>query len=197
MPTGKMLLPDRWSALAFKYRGLLWGIFAVLVLVLPSSYDDIRTAIAVPLLLIGQALRFWAAGLIPKYRTLTLDAPVLVTEGPYSIVRNPLYLGNGLMGCGWAVLLGWAWLPAFATAFFCLYSLVIIPYEESFLLEKFGSEYEEYRASTPQLLPAPSRYKKPTRVKFDARRSWNMERHSLRMNILVTILAAAKLWYIS
>lgn len=186
--------PNGYKALAFKYRGLLWGIFAVLVLALPSSWSPFRGAIAVPLLVIGQALRFWAAGLIPKYRTLTLDAPRLVTEGPYSIVRNPLYLGNGIMGCGWAVLLGWAWLPAFAAAFFCLYSMVIIPYEEGFLLEKFGDEYERYRASTPQLVPSLSRYRRTAGAAFDAKRSWSMERHSLQMNLIVTLLAALKLY---
>lgn len=178
-------------ALVFKYRGLLWGIFAAAVLIFPVSFDAVRTAIGVPLLVVGQALRFWAAGLIPKYRTLTLDAPELITVGPYSMTRNPLYLGNGLMGCGWAVLAGWAWLPAFAAAFFAIYSLVIIPYEEGFLLERFGEQYARYRASVPQLVPRPSGFVSGGR--FDRARSWSMERHSLRMNILVTAVIVARL----
>lgn len=183
-------------ALVFRYRGLLWGVFAAAVLVLPVSFDLVRTCIAIPLLVIGQALRFWAAGIIPKYRTLMLDAPKLVTTGPYSIVRNPLYLGNGLMGCGWALLAGWPWLPSFAAAFFLMYSLVIIPYEERFLLAKFGAEYESYRASVPQLLPSPMRYRSSTDASFDAARSWMMERHSLRMNVVVTVVVAARLFWL-
>lgn len=180
-------------ALVFKYRGLIWGIFAVAVLLSPASFDPLRTALAVPLLVTGQALRFWAAGLIPKYRTLTLDAPRLVTEGPYSLTRNPLYLGNALMGCGWAAALGWVWLAAFAAAFIGVYSLVIIPYEEQFLRSRFGAEYEDFLRRVPQFFPSFKNYRASDG--FDRVRSWSMERHSLRMNIVVTVLVAARLIY--
>lgn len=180
-------------ALVFKYRGLLWGIFAAAVLIFPVTYSPARLIAAVPVLAAGQALRFWAAGIIPKYRTLTLDAPVLVTGGPYSIVRNPLYLGNGIMGCGWSLMAGWWWLAAFAAAFGAVYSLVIIPYEEGFLLERFGEQYREYRASTPQLIPDPRRYRAGD-IAFDRAKSWSMERHSLRMNAAVTALVLFRLY---
>lgn len=162
------------------------------MLLCPSSFDLSRTLLALPLLAAGQGLRFWAAGLIPKYRTLTLDAPMLVTDGPYSVTRNPLYLGNALMGCGWAVSLGWTWLLVFAAAFVCIYSFVIIPYEEGFLAEKFGAEYEVYSGSVPRLFPDPSKYRRAPA--FDWGRSWSMERHSLRMNIVVTVLVALRLY---
>lgn len=182
------------NALVFKYRGLLWGFFAVAVLVFPVSFSPLRMALAVPLLILGQALRFWAAGIIPKYRTLTLDAPVLVTWGPYSIVRNPLYLGNAVMGCGWSVMVGWLWLAAFAVVFCGIYSLVIIPYEEQFLLEKFGDEYLDYMGKTQALVPSFSHF---TGFEgYAAKKSWFMERHSLRMNIVVTVLILARLFWL-
>lgn len=184
------------SALVFKYRGLLWGIFAAAIFVFPASFDIARTAVAIPLLVIGQALRFWAAGIIPKYRTLTVDAPILITTGPYSITRNPLYLGNGIMGCGWAVALGWAWVPAFAAAFALIYSMIIIPYEEGFLSKKFGDAYARYKASTPQLIPSPKKYRPSSEIAFDGRRAYNMEKHSMRMNIVVTAAVIARLYFL-
>jgi protein-S-isoprenylcysteine O-methyltransferase Ste14 len=188
------------SSLVFKYRGLLWGVFAAAVLFLPVGFSPARLILSVPLLGCGQALRFWAAGVIPKYRTLVVDAPVLVTHGPYSLIRNPLYAGNALLGCGWSIMAGWLWLPAFASAYLAIYSLVIIPHEERFLLEKFNGPYAAYRDSTPSMIPRLANIKDSisrSRGAFDAKKSWSMERHSLRMNAAVTALVAARLFWTS
>ncbi len=191
------------NALIFKYRGLLWGIFAVAVFAFPVSFSPVRMLLALPLLAAGQLLRFWAAGVIPKYRTLTLDAPKLVTWGPYAHSRNPLYLGNALMGCGWSLMVGWLWLPAFAVVYWIIYSLAIIPYEEQFLLARFGDEYLDYQTRTPPLVPNVTRFSgfSDLRVflraeyeRLDRKKSWFMERHSLRMNLLVTALILVRLF---
>lgn len=187
-------------SLIFKYRGLLWGIFALAVFIFPVSYSPARTMLAVPFLLAGQALRFWAAGVIPKYRTLTLDAPELITWGPYAWIRNPLYAGNALLGCGWAVMAGWWWIAAFAVVYFVIYSLVIIPYEERFLLDRFGEEYRQFKKTTPSMIPSVSRMgekMKNSRGGFDAKKSWFMERHSLRMNLIVTCLVVLRLFLVT
>jgi protein-S-isoprenylcysteine O-methyltransferase Ste14 len=181
----------------FKYRGLVWGIFAAAVLALPVSFSLPRFCAAVPVLLAGQCLRFWAAGVIPKYRTLSLDAPKLVTWGPYAWARNPLYAGNGLIGLGWALMAGWVFVAAFAAVYFALYSLTIIPCEERFLSGRFGEEYEIYRRSTPALIPGFSDFASRASRSFsgfDRERSWFMERHSLGMNALVTVLVLARLY---
>jgi protein-S-isoprenylcysteine O-methyltransferase Ste14 len=188
---------DRFRGTLFKYRGLVWGIFVAAVFALPVSFSPSRFCAAVPVLLAGQCLRFWAAGVIPKYRTLSLDAPKLVTWGPYAWVRNPLYAGNGLIGLGWAMMTGWPLVAAFAAVYFTLYSMTIIPYEEQFLSERFGEEYENYRKSAPALIPdfsdCASRVKK-TFLGFDRKKSWFMESHSLYMNVIVTALVLVKLY---
>ncbi len=156
--------------------------------------------LALPLVLGGQALRFWAAGVIPKYRTLVIGAPVLVTWGPYAWVRNPLYAGNALMGCGWALMAGWWWAAVFAALFYAIYSLVIIPDEEKFLVERFGGEYERFRRETPSLFPRFSGVEKRIRAshgEFDGAKSWSMERHSLRMNVVVTLLVLIRLFWLN
>jgi len=184
--------------LIFKYRGLLWGLFALAVFLFPVSWSIARTACAVPLLIGGQALRFWAAGVIPKYRTLVIGAPELVTWGPYAWVRNPLYAGNALIGLGWALMVGWPWVPAFLLAYFAIYALVIIPAEEGFLRGEFGDAYLEYRRTTPSMVPRLSAVRerlRRSRAGFDAKKSWFMERHSLRMNLVVTALVLLRLLY--
>jgi protein-S-isoprenylcysteine O-methyltransferase Ste14 len=182
----------------FKYRGLAWGIFAAAVLVFPVSFSAVRAAVSLPLLMGGQALRFWAAGFIPKYRTLTVGAPNLVTDGPYAWVRNPLYAGNGIMGFGWAVMAGPVWCAAFIAVYFVLYCIVIIPIEEKFLSERFGDEYERYRRSTPSIMPGLNDLRRKSARGgggFDGKKSWLMERHSLGMNIFVTVLLAIRLYF--
>jgi protein-S-isoprenylcysteine O-methyltransferase Ste14 len=188
---------ETFEGLVFKYRGLLWGIFALAVLVCPASFSATRATLSIPFLISGQLLRFWAAGVIPKYRTLVVDAPILVTWGPYAWVRNPLYAGNALMGCGWSLLVGWWWTPAFAAAYLAIYMLVIIPCEERFLLDKFRDEYLDFRSATPALVPNLSKFRERARVMrpglFDAKKSWSMERHSLGMNVLTTALILLRL----
>ena len=182
----------------FRYRGLVWGIFAAAVLVLPVSFSTPRFCAAVPTVLAGQCLRFWAAGVIPKYRTLSLDAPRLVTWGPYAWVRNPLYAGNGLMGLGWALMAGWTFVAAFAALYFVLYSLTIIPHEEQFLGVRFGEEYDVYKRSVPALIPNFRDFasRAPKNLSgFDRGKSWFMERHSLGMNAFVTVLVLARLYF--
>jgi protein-S-isoprenylcysteine O-methyltransferase Ste14 len=155
--------------------------------------------IAAPLLASGQCVRFWAAGVIPKYRTLTLDAPLLVVWGPYAWIRNPLYAGNALLGCGWSLMAGWAWMPVFAAVYVIIYSLVIIPYEEQFLMSRFKDEYLSYKISTPSMIPDFSDFQRRVyrgREGFDGGRSWFMERHSLGMNLLVTALIVIRLYLI-
>lgn len=186
-------------AAVFKYRGLLWGIFALAIFIFPVSYSPFRMLLAVPLMIAGQALRFWAAGVIPKYRTLVIGAPVLVTWGPYAWVRNPLYAGNALMGCGWSLMAGWWWVIVFMFFFFAIYSLVIIPDEEKFLSGHFGEEYARFRRDTPSLFPRLGDVKKRIRASrgdFDSERSWSMERHSLRMNVVVTLLVLIRLFWL-
>lgn len=182
----------------FKYRGLVWGIFAAAVVIFPVSFSAARIVAAIPPIILGQGLRFWAAGFIPKYRTLVVGAPSLVTTGPYAWMRNPLYAGNGAMGLGWALMAGWSWAAAFAAIYVVLYSLTIIPFEEKFLADRFGDEYELYKKSTPSLLPGlrgvRSRIER-SRAGFDAKKSWFMERHSLRMNLLVTVVIATRLYF--
>jgi protein-S-isoprenylcysteine O-methyltransferase Ste14 len=83
----------------------------------------------------------------------------LATAGPYSVVRNPLYLGNftGVIGFGFAVeqpLLALACALAFAV----LYPAVVAK-EETHLAAVFGDRFAEYRARVPRWLPDWSLYR--------------------------------------
>ena len=52
--------------------------------------------LGLPIALVGQLLRIWAAGHLEKSREVT-------SSGPYRFTRHPLYLGSSLMGLGLAL----------------------------------------------------------------------------------------------
>ncbi len=193
-----MELGEKVSSLAFRCRGLFWGIFAVSALVFPVDFGLCRFVFGVLILGAGQILRFWAAGYIPKYRTEVIGAPVLVTWGPYQWVRNPLYAGNFIMGIGWSLMLGWMWVLAFSAAFLFLYWMIIIPAEEKFLENKFKGQYSSFKDTVPPLFPLPrkgfpdiSEHERP----FDAKAAWSNEIYSMRVNLIVTLVLCARLYF--
>lgn len=184
------------SSAAFRCRGLFWGVFATVFLLFPGSFSIPRYCLGLFLVLAGQCLRFWAAGYIPEYRTEIIGAPELITSGPYAYMRNPLYAGNFLMGAGWAVMSGWWLLPVFCAAFFCLYCLIIMPAEEEFLENKFGSRYTVYKNSVNALFPKFRVYPDCTAKKFELSAAVSLEKYSVRMHLLITVLLTLRLIFI-
>lgn len=83
----------------------------------------------------------------------TKDRHELVTSGPYRWIRHPLYTTGvtvfgalGLIAANWFILL-------FTLLVFLLVRLVVVPREERELLDRFGSEYEDYMRRTGAMMP--------------------------------------------
>lgn len=151
---------DELQALVFKNRGLLLTIPAALLAVFgrPSATG---VALGLPLALAGELVRCWAVG----YSGVTtrgdaVEAPRLVTAGPYAYVRNPLYVGNFITALGFAVaftgknglaaklaLVGGS-LAAMAAVY-----AIIVPHEEQFLRSEFGEAFERYCERVPPVIP--------------------------------------------
>lgn len=70
----------------------------------------------------------------------------LVTEGPYRMTRNPMYLGLVVLSLGIAFWVG-AW-PMFLApvAVFATTNWVHIPFEEAKMRRQFGAAYDAYCA---------------------------------------------------
>lgn len=68
----------------------------------------------------------------------------LVTSGPFSFTRNPIYLANTLLMIGVALITGNVWfLPLAVIAAFATQK-VTIEAEEKHLAERFGKKYRDY-----------------------------------------------------
>jgi protein-S-isoprenylcysteine O-methyltransferase Ste14 len=77
----------------------------------------------------------------------------LVVTGLYRFVRNPMYLAVFAIIFGQALLLGdWA-LIVYGGIFWIACHVFVVTYEEPTLREKFGAEYENFRANVPRWIP--------------------------------------------
>ncbi len=76
----------------------------------------------------------------------------IVTNGAYSIVRHPQYLGGLLAHVGISFLLS-AWYSLISTPLMVLLIFLISNKEEEELTKEFGNEYENYKKKVPMLMP--------------------------------------------
>lgn len=102
----------------------------------------------------GAALRWWATLYVESRKDRAL-----VKEGPYSICRNPLYLGTFFMVAAVASYLKSLTFAAGAVVATLVYLAATLPMEERRLAGQFGEEYRRYAARVPRWWPRLSRLK--------------------------------------
>ena len=159
-------------------------IFALLFFAKPAWHT---TVIGILFISIGELLRIWAVGYAGgSTRATSLGAARdLVTTGPYSYVRNPLYLGNFLLSFGICVIANVLWLiPILIIGYFIQY-LPIIVVEETYLLESCGSVYQIYQEQVPRFLPYFRPYSFPSAHDFSWARAIKSEKRTLTAIVCV------------
>ena len=151
---------DELQALVFKNRGALLAIPAA-VLAAFGKPSAASVALGLPIAIAGELIRCWAVG----YSGVTtrgdhVEAPKLVTAGPYAHVRNPLYVGNFVTALGFA--LAFTGKNSFGSKLALIGSSLatmaavyatIIPHEEQFLRSQFGEAFDRYCERVPPLVP--------------------------------------------
>jgi protein-S-isoprenylcysteine O-methyltransferase Ste14 len=140
------------------------GLIGLLSAWLPAYTDrkefwtldgDVVRWIGVALYAAGGVLRIWPVFVLGRrFSGLVAIQPghTLVTDGIYSVIRNPSYLGLLVLSLGWAL--------AFRSGVGVLLAALNIPplvarmnSEERLLRSQFDQEYEAYRARTWRLIP--------------------------------------------
>jgi protein-S-isoprenylcysteine O-methyltransferase Ste14 len=101
------------------------------------------------LFMVGAGFRWWATLYIGGRKLDTV-----VAEGPYSICRNPLYLGTFLMTLGIAFFLESLTFAIGIAAATTFYLSVTVSAEEIMLREKFGHRFVEYCRRVPRFWPS-------------------------------------------
>ncbi len=82
----------------------------------------------------------------------------LVTDGPYSVTRNPLYLFSVICAFGVAAQLGSVVFALLCAAATIAIFMLVISHEERALAERFPDEFSRYKARVPRLFPAIHRW---------------------------------------
>jgi protein-S-isoprenylcysteine O-methyltransferase Ste14 len=119
------------------------ALFAVLVLAEPTP---IRIAGGIAASALGLLVRAWASGHIRKEKKLAVT-------GPYRFSRNPLYLGNFILGLGiaWGTRSWWC-LGIFLGYFLFFYPAVILEEHERMRC-LFPADYAAYHKRVPTFFP--------------------------------------------
>ena len=102
----------------------------------------------------GLAYSVWGLAYLRRSFSIIPEARRLVTGGPYSLSRHPVYLGEIATAIG-VNLATAGWLSVLAIVYFVVCELLRIRWEERILALTFPNEYPEYARSVPRYLPKP------------------------------------------
>jgi protein-S-isoprenylcysteine O-methyltransferase Ste14 len=104
----------------------------------------------------GFAGRLWVSTYQAGYKNKRL-----ITEGPYSLCRNPMYFCNLLGGVGACLTTGTITAPAIFLIACAYHYRRVIRDEEARLRRHHGEAFDRYRARTPMLIPSFKRFSQP------------------------------------
>jgi protein-S-isoprenylcysteine O-methyltransferase Ste14 len=80
------------------------------------------------------------------------SATALVVSWPFSVSRNPIYLGNTLMLAGAALAFDIPWFAAAAVVAVYAVTVLAIRREERHLAARFGADWTAYQERVPRWL---------------------------------------------
>ena len=184
----------------FKYRSYTPIPFVALMLIF--AYPNIWSLIfGFILALIGELIRLWGVSWAGSETRTTgnVGGTYLIISGPFSHLRNPLYLGNILMYTGLGIMSFalFPWLQIAGLIFFSLQYYMIVLEEEKYLEETFGTKYEAYKTNVPRFIPRITKYRAGNieQPAYDIKKGLKSERRSLQAFTLVTVTILL-LWFL-
>jgi len=181
----------------FKYRSYTPLPF-VFLMILFMNPTPISIVIGFIILLFGESIRIWSvcyAG--SETRTTSgVGGSNLVTQGPYSIIRNPLYWGNIMMYGGIGIMSNALspFLLIIAVSYFIFQYYLIIFNEEDYLRIAYKESFETYCSYVHRFLPFPKSL--PAEINsnliFDLKDGLRSERRSIQAATIISIIILLK-----
>jgi protein-S-isoprenylcysteine O-methyltransferase Ste14 len=162
------------------------GLFLALAVVLLARPTWASVLLGILISFLGLVIRAWASGHLRKEKALAVS-------GPYRYSRNPLYVGNFLLGIGITAGARSWWVLGLCVAYYAIFYPMIIRRERERMKNLFPQQYSEYGKKVPLFFPSPRKH-----LPANGRFSWslykrNREYRALLGTILVWLVLAAKL----
>ncbi len=117
--------------------------------------------------LAGAGLRFWATLYVGGRKEREL-----VTDGPYSICRNPLYAGSLLLGVSAGLFLESPLFLAALLLVLTLYTRATVAVEEAVLRSRHNQEYDAYVRRVPRFWPTSRAFHTPAHISVNVHTLW-------------------------
>jgi len=163
------------TSFSFKNRGLI-GALILGPIAFGAAFSPAAIPEASPLawelncvawsfFLLYITIRIWATLFIGGNKDLRLQ-----TDGPYSVSRNPLYIGSLCYALSLACMLKSTTFAVAVILVFVIYMSFVVRAEEHFLGLRFGEDYASYCRRTPRFLPRWSSLHTPAHVRVDLKR---------------------------
>jgi protein-S-isoprenylcysteine O-methyltransferase Ste14 len=159
------VLPFRQYLRIWTLRALFVALLPVLLLTEPAitspGWADIMESLGVLLIVAGVLTRFWAILYIGGRKNRQV-----ISDGPYSVCRHPLYLGSTLATFGFGMLTYTVTLTVLIGGVTFVVLMLTARREERFLRQEFGAAYAAYAARVPLIIPRPAGYQSPPEITF-------------------------------
>ena len=163
------------TALFPRWKGMLW--------------NELFNFLGILLVLFGFLFRVSARG---HKEEKSSQGRSLVKDGPYALIRNPMYFGTLLIGVGAVAILFQFWaIFLFLTVFLLIY-IPQVRKEEDLLAAMFKDEYLKYSKAVPGYFPR-IRSLLNSRKYLDLKLSWVKKELSSFIFTLV-IIFAIEIW---
>ncbi len=187
------------AGIFFTYRSYTPIPFVLLMLIMERP-TIVSFLIGLAMVILGESIRFWGVCWAGSETRTTggVGGTFLVISGPFAHTRNPLYLGNILMYCGFGVMSYalYPYLLIVAFLFFALQYHLIVSQEEEYLRGFFKEPYAEYTKQVPRFFPRLTPYKNPTveQPEFEIAAGFRSENRTLQAATVVTLAILVR-WY--
>jgi len=148
--------------------------------------------------LTGEIIRFLGVCYIGSESRTTgrVGGTKLVVSGPFSYVRNPLYIGNILLYSGIGIMSNalFPYLLIIAVIFFIFQYYMIVLAEEEYLRKEFKEDFEDYFKNVNRFFPKFYAYKKgQTKLNFDFKKGILSEKRTIQ-GFSISVILLIVIW---
>ena len=126
------------------------GIAFIVLIIIYGRLEHYFLAFSISLF--GELIQIWSSSSLEKNQVLT-------ARGPYSLVRNPMYLGRFLVILGGIILLNSIYVILLYVVIYYFYMINRVKREEAVLGSVFGRDYESYCTKVHRFLPSKKLYR--------------------------------------